>query len=56
VIPAMPVIFLPVWLGVAVLLGWLGWKTQAEAWFVVAFAWLVVVGPLCWLMLGSARS
>ena len=41
----MPVIFLPVWLGVAVLLGWLGWKTQAEAWFVVAFAWLVVVGP-----------
>ncbi|MFZ2012351.1 MAG: hypothetical protein WAV00_00830 [Nocardioides sp.] len=53
--PAMPVVFLPVWLGVAVLLGWIGWRTRAEGWFVAAFVWLVVVGPLCWLALGAGR-
>ena len=52
----MPVVFLPVWLGGVVLFGWLGWKTQTEGWFVVAFAWLVFVGPLCWLMFGAAAS
>jgi chromate transport protein ChrA len=52
----MPVIFLPVWVGVAVLLGWIGWRTQREGWFAVAFAWLVLVGPICWLMVGAALS
>jgi hypothetical protein len=52
----MPVVFLPVWLGVAVLLGWVGWRAQSETWFVAAFVWLVVVGPLCWFALGAAGS
>ena len=55
-IPPMPPIFLPVWLGVAILLGWMGWKTQAEGWMVAAFVWLMFVGPVCWLMLGAALS
>ena len=54
--PAMPVVFLPVWLAVAVLLGWVGWRTESEGWFVAAFFWLAVVGPFCWFALGSARS
>ena len=56
VIPPMPPVFLPVWLGVAILLGWMGWKTQAEGWMVAAFVWLMFVGPVCWLMLGAALS
>jgi hypothetical protein len=56
VIPAMPPIFLPVWLGIGLLFGWIAWKTQTEWWIAVAFVWLVFVGPLCWLMLGAALS
>ncbi len=55
-VPAMPILFLPVWLAVAALLGGIGWRTQTEGWFVAAFAWLVFVGPVCWLMLGAAGS
>ena len=55
-VPAMPPIFLPVWLGVGILFGWVGWKTQNEKWIAVAFVWLVLVGPICWLMLGAALS
>ncbi len=55
-VPAMPVIFLPVWLAVALLMGWIGWRTQTEGWFVAALVWLVFVGPVCWLMLGAAQS
>ncbi len=55
-VPAMPLVFLPVWLGVAVVLGWIGWRTQTEGWFVAAFAWLMFVGPICWLLVGAALS
>ncbi len=55
-VPAMPPVFLPVWLGVGILLGWIGWKTQSERWVFAAFAWFVFVGPICWLMVGAALS
>jgi hypothetical protein len=56
VLPALPAYFAPVWLGAFVLIGWIGWKKQREGWFLVAFAWLLFVGPICWLMVGGARS
>jgi len=52
----MPVVFLPVWLGVGLLLGWIGWKTQVEAWILAAFVWFVLVGPLCWLAAGAVLT
>jgi biotin transporter BioY len=52
----MPAGFLVVYLGVLVLCGWLGWRTQREGWFVAAFAWLLVVGPVCWMVVGAAGS
>ncbi len=56
VIPAMPVVFVPVWLLGFVLFGVIGWRTQTEGWFLVAFAWLLLVGPVCWILLGAADS
>jgi hypothetical protein len=55
-IPPMPAVFLPVWLGVGILLGWVGWRTQKEWWFGVAFSWFAVIGPLCWLAVGAVLS
>jgi chromate transport protein ChrA len=52
----MPAAFLGVYVGVLVLCGWVGWKTQREGWFVAAFAWLLFVGPACWLMAGAVGS
>ncbi len=54
--PVMPAAFVIVWLGVFVCCGALGWKTQREGWFLAAFAWLLFVGPVCWLMVGAAGS
>ena len=54
-VPALPVVFLPIWLGGFVGLLVVGWRTQKEAWFLAAFAWLLVVGPLLWLLLGAAE-
>ena len=50
VVPALPVVFLPIWLGGFVGPLVVGWRTQKEAWFPAAFAWLLVVGPLLWLL------
>ncbi len=55
VVPAMPAAFAVVWLGVFVACGWFGWRAQREGWFLAAFAWLLFVGPVCWLIVG-ARS
>lgn len=55
-IPALPLFFLPVWLGLVLLLGWIGWRTSNDGWYAAAFAWLVFIGPVCWLMLGAAKS
>ncbi len=52
----MPVVFVPVWLLGFVLFGVIGWRTQTEGWFLVAFAWLLLVGPVCWILLGAADS
>jgi hypothetical protein len=51
----MPAAFAVVWLGVFLACGWFGWKAQREGWFLAAFAWLLFVGPVCWLIVG-ARS
>jgi hypothetical protein len=51
----MPAAFVLVWLGVFVLCGWVGWKKQSEGWLIGGFAWLLFVGPLCWLIVGAVR-
>ena len=56
VVPAMPLGFVVVYVGVLVVCGWVGWKTQREAWFLAAFAWLLFVGPACWMLVGAAQS
>lgn len=52
----MPPAFAFVYVGVLVLCGWVGWKTQREIWFLAAFGWLLVVGPACWMLVGAATS
>jgi hypothetical protein len=56
VIPPMPLFFLPVWLGVGFALGWWGWRTQREGWLVAMFVWFMLVGPICWLLVGGLTS
>jgi hypothetical protein len=51
----MPAVFGLVWIGVFVGLGWAAWKTQREGLFLAAFAWLLFVGPACWLAYGAVR-